>query len=430
MSRRAALRRAGWAVLAFLTPALLLAVVPGLAGAQISTSTPPPTPVLLPNGQTSMSPFPSVLRTPVSASPAPRIAAPAAILADLDSGQVLFERGADRRRPIASVTKIVTALLVLERTDPQDIVTVSARASGDGRTAGISELGLQTGERIRVDDLLAALMLQSANDAAIALAEHVSGTVEAFVKDMNARVRELGLRNSRFTSPNGLDDRGYSTGRDLVAITRAAYAEPGFASIVATRSREIPAPAGYPPRVVQNRNALLWLYPGAVGVKTGFTSRAGTCIVATAERGGLRLVAVVLGASGEAFSSAAALLNHGFAAFERREVVAEGEDLGEVRIDGRQVPVASSGSLVALIPTDADVTRHRVLDPDAAFPPLPGEVVGTLRVSVPELRIGSVDLVVTDVPPPAPPSDPGPWWARAGSAVADAVGVVLDAMFG
>jgi serine-type D-Ala-D-Ala carboxypeptidase (penicillin-binding protein 5/6) len=429
VDRSSALRRAGWAVVAFLVPALVLVVVPGLAGAQIGTSAPPPTPVLLPNGRTSMSPFPSVLRTPASPLPPPRILAPAAILADLESGQVLFERGADRRRPIASVTKIVTALLVLERTDPQEIVTVSARASGDGRTAGISELGLVTGERIRVDDLLAALMLQSANDAAIALAEHVSGTVEAFVKDMNARVRHLGLRDSRFTSPNGLDDRGYSTARDLVAITRAAYAEAGFASIVATRSREIPAPGDLPSRVVQNRNALLWLYPGAVGVKTGFTSRAGACIVAVAERGGLRLVAVVLGASGEAFSSAAALLDHGFAAFERREVVAEGEDLGEVRIDGREVPVASSGSLVALIPTDADVTRRRVLDPHAAFPPLPGEVVGTLRVEVPDLRIGDVDLVVTDVPPPPPPGS-GPWWVRAGSAVADALGVVVDGLFG
>lgn len=429
MVRTTAFRRAAWAIVAFLTPALALAVVPGLAGAQVTPSPPPPTPVLLPNGRTSMSPFPSVLRTPASPLPPPQISAPSAILADLDSGQVLFEQGAGRRRPIASVTKIVTALLVLEQTDPQDIVTVSARASGDGRTAGISELGLETGERIRVDDLLAALMLQSANDAAIALAEHVSGTVEGFVKDMNARVRRLGLRDSRFASPNGLDDRGYSTARDLVDITRAAYEQPGFASIVATRSREVPSPADLPPRVVQNRNALLWLYPGAVGVKTGFTSRAGSCIVATAERGGLRLVAVVLGASGEAFSRAAALLNHGFAAFERREVVAEREDLGVVRIDGREVPVASGGSLDALIPTDADVTRRPVLAPDAAFPPLPGEVVGTLRVSVPELRIGSVDLVVTDVPPPPPP-EPGPWWARAGSAVVDAVGVVLDAMLG
>lgn len=430
MGSRTALRRAAGALAAFLAPAVVLAVVPGLAGAQLGTPTPPPTPVLLPNGRTTLSPFPSVLRTPSSALAAPLVSAPSAILADLDSGQVLFAQNVGQRRPIASVTKIVTQLLVLERTRPQDLVTVSERASGDGRTAGISELGLQTGERIRVDDLSAALMLQSANDAAIALAEHVSGSVEAFVRDMNARVRRLGLRDSHFASPNGLDDRGYSTARDLVAITRAAYREPGFASLVATRTATIPAPDGPPPRVVQNRNALLWLYPGAIGVKTGFTSEAGMCIVATAERDGLRLVAVVLGAAGEPFSTAAALLNHGFAAFERREVVTEGQGLGEVQIDGHDIPVASGGSLDALIPIDARVTRRVVLSPDAAFPPLVGEVVGSLAVSVPGLRIGRVDLEVTDVPPPPPPSEPGPWWRRAGSAVVDAVGATLNAVFG
>ena len=414
----------------FLGPAVLLAVLPSLAGAQVATSTPPPTPVLLPNGQTTLSPFPSVLRTPEPSRRPPEISAPVAILADLDSGQVLFERSADERRPIASVTKIVTALLVLERTSPQDVVTVSSAAAGDGRTAGISELGLQTGERIRVDDLLSALLLQSANDAAIALAEHVSGSVEGFVQDMNERVRELGLTDSSFASPNGLDDRGYSTARDLVAITRAAYAEPGFASVVATRFREIPAPDGLPPRVVQNRNVLLWLYPDAVGVKTGFTTEAGFCIVATAEREGLRLVAVVLGAPHEAFSDAAMLLDHGFRAFERREVIAAGEPLGEVRIGDRDVSVASGGSLVALIPVNAEVTRRILVDPYAAFPPLPGEVVGAVRVSVPELRIGRVALEVTGVPPPPLPEDPGPWWRRASSAVAGAVGAVLDALFG
>ena len=417
-------------VAAFLAPIVLFVALPVLAGAQTATSTPPPTPVLLPNGQTSLSPFPSVLHTPEPSRHPPEITAQAAVLADLDSGQVLFEQDPDERRPIASLTKIMTALLVFERTDPQDIVTVSTGAAGDGRTAGISELGLRVGERIRVDDLLAALMLQSANDAAVALAEHVSGDVEAFVAGMNARAAKLGLTDSWFTSPNGLDDRGYSTARDLVAITRAAYRRPGFASLVATHVREIPAPEGDPPRIVQNRNALLWLYPGAVGVKTGFTSRAGYCVVATAERDGLRLIAVVLGAPGEAFSDAAALLDHGFRAFERREVIAEGESLGEVEIDGRRIPVASGGSLLGLIPVNAEVTRRIVLDPGAAFPPLPGDTVGTVVVSVPDLRIGSVPLRVLQVPPPPAPQERGPWWRRAGSAVLDGVGAVLDALFG
>ena len=429
MERSSIVRRVLAATLAFLAPAALLAVLPSLAGAQLASSTPPPTPVLLPNGETTLSPFPSVLHTPVPSRRPPEISGRAAILADLDSGQVLFEKEADEQLPIASVTKIATALLVLERTDPQDVVTVSPEAAGDGRTAGISELGLRAGERIRVDELLSALLLQSANDAAIALAEHVSGSVLAFVQDMDERMAALGLENTSFASPNGLDDEGFSTARDLVAITRAAYAHPGFASIVATRFRDIPAPPSLPTRVVQNRNALLWLYPGAIGVKTGFTTEAGFCIVATAERDGLRLIAVVLGAPRDAFSDAAALLDHGFRAFERREVIADGEPLGDVRIGEHDVPVASGGSLISLIPVDAEVTRRIVVDPTAAFPPLPGETVGTVKVSVPELRIGQVPLRVASVPAPSPPAS-GPWWQRAFSAVVGGVGAVLDALLG
>jgi D-alanyl-D-alanine carboxypeptidase (penicillin-binding protein 5/6) len=424
-------RRVLAAVLAALAPAAALALVPAVAGvAQLATSTPPPTPVLLPNGSTTLSPFPSSLRTPEPSRRPPAISAPSAILADLDSGQILYEKAADEPRPIASLTKIATALLVLERTRPHDLVTVSPQAAGDGRTAGVAELGLVPGERIAVEHLLYALLLQSANDAAVALAEHVSGSADAFVRAMNARVRRLGATDTRLASPSGLDDSGASTARDLVRITRAAYRMPGFASIVATRTKQIPAPDGQPPRVVQNRNALLWLYPGAIGTKTGFTSRAGYCIVAAAARGGVRLVAVVLGAPRDAFSDAAALLDHGFFAFERREVIAAGEPLGTVEISGREVPVASGGSLVALVPRGAEVARRIAVDPGAAFPPLPGQAVGAVTVSVPDLRIGRVPLVVASVPAPPPPREPGPWWARAVGSLVRAAAAVLDALIG
>lgn len=430
MAGRGRARRLLAAALAALAPAAVLALVPGVAGvAQLATSTPPPTPVLLPNGSTTLSPFPSSLRTPEPSRRPPEISAPSAILADLDTGQVLYEKAAEEPRPIASLTKIATALLVMERTSPQDVVTVSARVAGDGPTPGVSELGLVPGERISVGDLLYALLLQSANDAAAALAEHVSGDVEAFVRAMNARVHRLGALDTRFASPSGLDDSGSSTARDLVRITRAAYRLPGFASIVATRTKEIPAPDG-PPRVVQNRNALLWLYPGAIGVKTGFTSRAGYCIVAAAERGDVRLVAVVLGAPAEAFSDAAALLDHGFFAFERRRVVSAGEALGTVEISGRTVPVAAGGTLTALVPRGAEPVRRIELDPRAAFPPLPGQAVGTVTVALPDLRIGRVPLVVASVPAPPPPREPGPWWVRASGSVLRAVGAVVDALIG
>jgi D-alanyl-D-alanine carboxypeptidase (penicillin-binding protein 5/6) len=393
-----------------------------------ASDTPPPTPVVLPGGRTTMSPFPTVLHTPEPSAGRPEIRAAAAILADMDTGQVLYAHFPDKRRPVASVTKIMTALLVIERTDPTDVVTVSANAAGDGRSPGISELGLLEGEQVRVGELLYALMLQSANDAAIALAEHVSGSVNAFVADMNDRARRLGLQNTEFFSPNGLDDRGYSSARDLVAMTRAAYDHPGFASVVATRFHEVPSPGGVPPRMVQNRNVLLWLYPGAVGVKTGFTSAAGFCVVATAERDGLGLVSVVLGEPGEPFSEAATLLDYGFAAFEQREVLREGDPLGTVQIDRHAVPVAAGGSLEGLVPTDAKVRRTIALDADAAFPPFPGEAVGTVTVSVPGMRIGDEPLVVTAVPAPPPPEEAGPWWRRALSSVLDAVDRVLGSL--
>lgn len=431
MAVRGRARRVLAAILAALAPTVALALVPGVAGvAQLETSTPPPTPVLLPNGSTTLSPFPSVLRTPEPSRRPPEISAASAILVDLDSGQVLYEKAADEPRPVASLTKIATALLVMERSRPQDLVTASAQAAGDGPTAGISELGLVPGERIGVGSLLYALLLQSANDAAVALAEHVSGSVDAFVRTMNARAHRLGATHTRFASPNGLDDAGYSTARDVATITRAAYGLPGFASIVATRTKEIPAPEGLPPRVVQNRNALLWLYPGAIGVKTGYTSRAGYCVVAAAEREGVRLAAVVLGAPRDAFSDAATLLDHGFFAFERREVITAGEPLGTVEISGRPVPVAAGQPLVALVPRGVEATRRVVVDPGAAFPPLPGQVVGTVTVRVPDLRVGRVPLVVASVPPPPPPRASGPWWARATASVFRAVAAVVDALFG
>ncbi|GIU99736.1 MAG: hypothetical protein KatS3mg014_1352 [Actinomycetota bacterium] len=299
-----------------------------------------------------------------------------------------------------------------------------------GSPRGWPSSGSLRGERIRVGDLLYALLLQSANDAAVALAEHVAGSVDAFVRRMNARVHRLGARDTWFASPNGLDDRGYSTARDLLRITRAAYRLPGFASIVATRVREIPAPEGMAPRIVQNRNVLLWLYPGAVGVKTGYTARAGYCVVAVAERGGLRLVAVVLGAPADAFSDAATLLDYGFHAFERRRLVAAGEDLGRVTLSGRPVPVEAGAALDALVRVGEEVSRRLVVDPGAAYPPLPGQAIGSLRLSSRRGPIGGVPVVVISVPAPPPPEGSGPWWRRAADAALRAVAAALEALAG
>jgi len=396
--------------------AIIASAAPGRQG-------PPPTPVP-PDGR--LSPFPQVLHTPRDPVPPPHVDAAGAILADLSNGAILFEQQADTPRPIASLTKVMTALLTLERTDLDDVVTVDAAAVYEERDYGAgSTIGLRAGERLTVRQLLEALLLGSANDAAEALAIHVSGSVDAFVRDMNRRAGDLRMRRTEFHSPHGLDDRGRSTPRDLVRLVRAANATPGFTAITGKRFAEIPSPSGRPRRI-QNRNAMLWLYPGAFGTKTGFTAAAGPTLIASASREGRDLVAVILDGGGEAFSDAAALLDHGFAGFEERTLVDAGTAFGAVDIRGGTVTGAAGGALDGLVPSDAEVTTTLAVDPDAAFPPAPGQRIGTVTVLVDGRRAGEVALVAGEVPPPAPLE--GPWWVRGAGALWDALTGTVGAL--
>jgi serine-type D-Ala-D-Ala carboxypeptidase (penicillin-binding protein 5/6) len=368
-----------------------------------------------------------VLDTPAPTLHPPEIAAKGAFLGDLSTGQVLYSRSADHPRPIASLTKIMTALLSLERLDPNAVVTVKPEAA-PGNVVGLSELGLETGERITVRDLLYGLMLASANDAAVALAQQISGSVDAFVSLMNRRAEKLGLEHSRFFSPNGLDDRGYSTPRDLFELTREAYEQPLFARITRTKFADVSGPNGKP-RHLQNRNVLLWLYPGAFGVKTGYTGAAGYCVVAAAEREGLQLVAVVLGEPGEAFSDAAALLDYGYRAFDRRSFVTKGETFPSVTVHGEPVPVAAESDLEGLVPAGSGAAASRTVrvDAGAPFPPATGDAVANVEVTAGGKEIGSVPLVATAQPEPPPPP-PGGWLGRTVGAVHAALSATVSAL--
>jgi D-alanyl-D-alanine carboxypeptidase (penicillin-binding protein 5/6) len=384
---------------------VLSVLIPAAAAAR--PSPPPPTPVP-PSG--SPSPFPTVLHTPRPGPVAPHLEASAAVLVDLDTGQILFRLRASKRRPIASLTKVMTAWLVLHRSGLDDRVTVSARAAG--QTGSV--LGLDRGERISVRDLLYGLMLQSSNDAAVALAEHVGGTVERFVALMNHEAARLGLSDTNLRSPNGLDDRGYSTAIDLAHLTEIADRDPTFATIVRTRLRTIPAPKG-PDRRIQNRNALLWLYPDSTGVKTGYTSAAGHCLVAAAQRDGRGLVAVVLGEPGEPFSDGAALLDYGYAAFQRITVVRRGEEVGPVEVRGRPVPGVAASDLDLLVPRrDSATIRRRVVPtPGLRAPIRAGQTVGRVVITAGGRFIGAVPVVAgRALGPPAfwevPPEDLAP----------------------
>lgn len=411
-------------VLAPATVALLAAAlaVPGLAEPTPGPKrVPPPTPVP-PFG--SPSPFPTTLVTPSPSAQRPDVTAESVALADIDTGQILVAQRPDQRRPIASTTKIMTALLVLEAVRPGDVVTVSEYAAVQTG----AELGVKPGEKITVRNLLYALLLQSANDAAVALAEHVAGSVEQFLARMNDRAHQLGARDTHFESPNGLDDRGYSTARDMALLTVEAFRNPTFTEVVSRKFVDIPAPRGEP-RHLQNRNALLWLYPDATGVKTGFTSAAGFCLVGAAERNGLRLTAVVLGAPTDAFSDAAALLDFGFETFERRVVVEEGQEFGPLEVDGREIPVAADVSLELLLRRSVDTDEVVVQEPGLSLPLAAGERVGEVVIRNGTAELGRVPLVTLGSVRP-PPEPPRPWWERAWDAVEGFFRRVFDAVFG
>jgi D-alanyl-D-alanine carboxypeptidase (penicillin-binding protein 5/6) len=225
---------------------------------------------------------------------------------------VLWAEDADRRVPIASVTKLMTALVALERSSPDTLVTVAPRAS----IVGESTVYLVTGEQLPLRDLLAAALIQSANDAAYAIAAHVGGgDVDRFVDLMNEKARELGMTNTHFVRPDGLDVAGhYSSARDVLTLARAAMRKPLIRRLVRQRSFELSGG-----RRVATWNDLLGVYPGTLGVKTGHTDAAGWSQVAAARRSGVTIYTVVLGSPsrGRRNDDLAALLDWGFAQYVR-----------------------------------------------------------------------------------------------------------------
>ena len=241
----------------------------------------------------------------------------AAILIDEDSGTVLYEKNADERRPIASITKVMTLLLTFEALEAgqihlDDLVPISEHAYHMGG----SQIWLEPGEEMTLDDMLKAICISSANDAAVAVAEYVGGSETAFAEKMNARAAELGMTNTHFVNACGLDEAGHlSTARDVATMSREMLLHHtevrDYCSIWMDTLR------GGATQLV-NTNKLLKSYSGITGLKTGTTGGAGVCISASAERDGLRLIAVVLGSSSgkERFAAATSLLDYGFAHYE------------------------------------------------------------------------------------------------------------------
>jgi len=254
--------------------------------------------------------FAAVPGGPATASTSPFLDPPPSYLLKVN-GHTLRQRNPHARRPPASLTKIMTALVVLEKCRPDEVVTVSPSAA---RETG-SRIGLRRGDRLTVRDLLAATLIASANDAARALADHAAGSQKAFVVLMNKKAKALELGNTRYSNACGHDSNGlYSSAHDLAILAERALKEPLFAELVATRATSIATVNGKRSFYLKNKNRLIGRYPGARGVKTGTTPNAGQCLVAVAKREDARVLLVIMHAR-HRWQTAPAMLDAGFAAY-------------------------------------------------------------------------------------------------------------------
>ena len=312
--------------------------------------------------------------------------ATSAILIDAGSGRVLYEYNADRKMLIASTTKILTALVAVEAGELSDTVKVSREAAF---TEG-SAMYLKEGETLTLETLLYGLLLCSGNDAAVAIAQHIGGSVKGFVAMMNEKARTLGMKDSSFANPNGLDDeQHYSTARDMAKLARAALENETLMRIASTRSVTIGG------RTMTNHNKLLRYVDGCLGLKTGYTKAAGRTLVSCAEKNGQRLIAVTL-QDGNDWADHQALYEYGFSAYPARTCAVRGQDLTQASISGGVSPtvplIAGAGFCYPAAETERLTTRICLDEPLRA--PVPaGKIVGAAVFCLNGTEIGRVPLV-------------------------------------
>lgn len=323
------------------------------------------------------------------------------ILMEASTGKVLFEQDADKALPPASVTKIMTLLLVMEAVDSgsislDDIVTASAHAS----SMGGSQIYLKEGEQMTVSDMIKSVVISSANDAAVALAEHVAGSEEAFVAKMNERAAALGMQNTCFENTNGLDDTAQNhltSARDIALMS---------AELITKHPKVLEYSSIWMDSVrggtfgLTNTNRLIRFYRGANGLKTGSTSKAKFCISATAERDGMTLIAVVMGSPTRDIRNAEAskMLDYGFANYALYRL--ESEDVGEIKVLGGTAPNCkiSHGEFSSVVESAKKGSIELVTElPESVAAPIKsGDVIGTIKVMSGETEIGRADIVADE----------------------------------
>ena len=333
----------------------------------------------------------------------PALSASAAILVDAASGRVLYEKNAHDARPIASITKLMTALVAVElRPDLSSVVTVKQEWTG----AEGSSMYLKPGEELTLEELLYGLLLASGNDAALAVAGYCAGDVASFVEKMNKKAADLGMNQTCFANPNGLDDPNhYSTAADMAILARAVLERQELRAIVGTRTAVV---AG---RTLTNHNKLLWQYQGCTGLKTGYTDEAGRTLVSSALREGQELIAVTLNAPND-WADHAALFDYGFAAYPCTLAAAAGE--------GICLPVSGSLCRFTRVCTAADfcyplaegecIQRRVELPSQVSAPVLAGFPAGSLVLTLDGEEVGRLPLLYETGA--ADDTAPLRWWQR------------------
>jgi D-alanyl-D-alanine carboxypeptidase (penicillin-binding protein 5/6) len=330
--------------------------------------------------------------TPTLPTP-PRLKAASAILVDAVSGQVLYEKNADVKRPPASTTKIMTAILLLEHTLPGEVIAASPKAV---QTGG-SSLNLKVGEKITSHDMLYAMMLRSANDGCMAVAEHIAGDTKRFIEMMNLKAREIGALNTTFHDPHGLDKpTNLTTARDLSIMARYALRYPAFNEAIRTKYQVIARAPDNKDVRLKNHSKFLWQFPWADGIKTGFTNPAGPCFVGSATKDGWRLISVVLNSSNR-FEESAALMKYGFNNFEPHPVIQSGQVYATASVSNGKLDTISAvaqDTVRYIAPKNAPllVSLQPKLEPIHA-PIAQGARIGVLEAWVEGKLVGSTPLV-------------------------------------
>ena len=349
--------------------------------------------------------------------------AKAAMLVDLNTGRVVYEQNADERIYPASLTKIMTCLLALENGNLSSIVTVSESALAD-LDPNSSTAGLQVGEQMTLENMLYCMMIPSGNEACNAVAEHIAGSVSDFVRMMNERAYELGCENTHFSNPHGLhDEEHYTTARDLVKITQAALKSENFKQIVNTAEYELPATNLSEPRTLKTTNQLLvknsnnsFYYSRAMGIKTGYTSAAGRCVISCAKDDGMYFLAVVCGADTtvlengdlqmESFPECIRLFNYGFDQFSYVTAVSPLYPIAQVSVSNSAgsevVALAPAADIKVLLPNGYDdallVQQIDLTAQTVEAPVRAGDVLGSVSISYDGELLGTTNLLaIADV---------------------------------